>query len=73
MPIKLFFIKLETHGAYVKDGNAFIQQGGLNDTWGDQWFPIVSRDMDSARARANRMLAERAGATLKELGPDTML
>ena len=65
-PRKIYFILLELAGAYVKDGEFFIAQGGLREPWGYRWFPIVATDLEAARERANRMLAERNGAKFEK-------
>lgn len=43
------FIMVNAAGVYVKDGDLFVQQGGLKDPWGKNWKEIDADGLNHAR------------------------
>lgn len=48
--MKDFYYHINWAGAiFVKDGDFFVQQGGLQEKWGRAWKKIQAKSLDHAR------------------------
>jgi len=64
MELRTFYILIETWSSwptingrtvYVKDGNFFIEQGGLEEDWGKTWIPVKAYSIEHARELGETM------------------
>lgn len=51
------FIMVNEAGVYVKDGDFFVQQGGLKEPWGKNWKEIDADGLNHARMIGEAMRA----------------
>lgn len=45
----MYYILIRPWAVYVKDGQFFIDQGGLNAEWGKDWVRVWANSFDEAR------------------------
>ena len=45
----MYYILIKPWAVYVKDGQFFIDQGGLKNDWGKNWVPVWANSFDEAR------------------------
>jgi hypothetical protein len=49
--MKKFAVLIRPWAVYAKEWSFFVEQGGLRDSWGKEWVPIMARDLESARRK----------------------
>lgn len=47
------YILVKPWAVYVKTAEFFRSQGGLTETWGQTWRPVVAESIEAARALGN--------------------
>lgn len=50
---------------YVKDGDYFIQQGGLKEEWGKNWIRVYANSIDHARGIGEQMFKSNPSLYMK--------
>lgn len=68
--MKDYYVLIQDHGIGTKDGDFFIEQGGLEQDWGKNWELIQAKDLDDARQVAIRMRRERYPNCHKTIGEE---
>ena len=53
-----FYILIKPWAVYVKEGDFFVEQGGLTEPWGSEWRIVMARDVDHAREIGKSRQAE---------------
>lgn len=48
--IMLYYILIESWAVYVKEGEFFKSQGGLEKKWGENWVPVQADSIEHARS-----------------------
>lgn len=57
-----YYVMRNSGGAvFVKEGNFFVEQGGLEQDWGKAWKRIEAESIEHARSLADKMLPGRRG------------
>jgi len=46
----LYYILIEPWAVYVKEGEFFKSQGGLEKDWGKYWIPVQADGIEHARS-----------------------
>lgn len=53
----LFYVSINPWGVYVKEGEFFESQGGLEEEWGETWIPVCGQDVEDARLEGKKIRA----------------
>lgn len=51
-----FYVHYNGSAWFVKEASFFEQQGGLTETWGQAWQPIMASSVEDARSRASKTI-----------------
>lgn len=68
--MKEYFLSVNDHGVYVKDGQFFREQGGTTSEWGKNWQRVEAESMYKARNIGIRLRRERFPNAHMTLGED---
>jgi len=53
--LAVHYVLVESWAVYVKEGEFFKSQGGLEEEWGTRWVPIMARSIEEAREMGVKM------------------
>lgn len=54
--MKFYVVRNSGQKVFVKEGNFFEQQGGLKESWGDEWVEIDADSIEHARRLGEAIL-----------------
>lgn len=49
-----YAVLVKPWGVYVKGWDFFVMQGGLVDSWGNEWRPVFANSIEAARRKATK-------------------
>lgn len=61
MPTNYYVMRNAGGAVFVKEGDFFVEQGGLEQDWGKHWKCIEAESIEHARSLADKMLPGRRG------------
>jgi hypothetical protein len=53
--IAIHYVLVEPWAVYVKEGEFFKDQGGLEEEWGMRWVPVMAGSIEEAREMGIKM------------------
>ena len=68
--MKQAYVLIKEAGVYVKEGEFFASQGGLDSDWGSAWEQIEAKTLHEARRIGINMRRERFPNSHRTIGED---